>query len=301
MNITQIKYVLEIANSSSMREAAVKLFVSQPALSASITSLEKELGITIFERTNKGIALTDEGREFVTYAKKAFDQYQILEERFLSKDSHKERFSVSAQHYIFAIRAFSRVIQRNNLDEYAFQIHETRTMEVLEDVKALKSEVGVVSFTDTGKDIFKKLFKEYQLDYKQLMIRDPYVYLWKDHKFADRDEVSLEELADYPCVVFDQDGDSEHYLMEEPMADFDFKKVINSEDRATSMELIADLQGYSIGCGMLQSEDVILKGMVAVKLKEEDHINIGYITRKGSSLSEYGKQYVEELLKYKEV
>ena len=302
MNITQIKYVLEVAGSSSMREAATKLFVSQPALSASIRELECELGIVIFERTNKGITLTDEGREFVTYAKKAVGQYEILEDRYLSKNGTKERFSVSAQHYNFAIKAFTELIKKSCPDKFIFSIHETKTKEVLEDVRTLKSEVGIISYSGINKGVINKLIKEYMLEFTPLMKRETYVYLWKDHKFADRKEISLEELSDYPCIAFDQSDDSSNfYLTEEAMSDYDFKKMIKSDDRATSMELIAELHGYSIGSGMLSGQEAILKGLVSVKLKEEDPLIIGYITRKGSVMSEYGDAYVKELLKYKEI
>ena len=301
MNITQIKYVLEVAGSTSMREAASKLFVSQPALSASIKELEDELGILIFERTNKGITLTDAGREVVTYAKKAAAQYEILEDRYLSRDADKERFSVSTQHYNVAIKAFTDVIRDLDPEKYVFSIHETKTREVLEDVRSLKSEVGIVSYSGANEGILRKLLREYQLKFVPLMQRETYAYVWHDHEFADRKEISLEELADYPCVSFDQSDDSNFYLTEEAMADYDFKKMIKSDDRATSMEIIAGLRGYSIGSGMLTGDDVILKGMVSIKLKEEDPLIIGYITRKGSKLSVYGKKYVEELLKYKEL
>lgn len=301
MNITQIKYVLAVAESPSMREAATKLFVSQPALSASIRELECELGILLFERTNKGILLTDEGREFVTYAKKAVGQYEILEDRYLSKDNNMDRFSVSTQHYNFAIKAFMDVIKRSSPDKFAFAIHETKTREVLEDVRTLKSEVGIVSYSGTNESVIKKLIRDYMLEFTLLMRREACVYLWKDHKFAKRKEISLEELSDYPCISFDQSDDSNFYLTEEAMADYDFKKMIKSDDRATSMELIAELHGYSIGSGMLSGEEAILKGLVAIKLKEEDPLFIGYITRKGSIMSKYGEAYVKELMKYKEI
>ena len=301
MNITQIKYVLEVAASASMREAATRLFVSQPALSASIRELEDELGILIFERTNKGISLTDEGREFVSYAKKAASQYEILEDRYLSKNSDKERFSVSTQHYNFAIMAFTEVIRKNYPDKFIFSIHETKTRDVLEDVRTLKSEVGIISFSGANEGVLKKLFKEYNLEFFPLMRRETYAYVWKNHKFAGRKEISLEELSDYPCISFDQSDDSNFYLTEEAMADYDFKKMIKSDDRATTMELIAKLNGYSIGSGMLSGDDAILKGLVSIKLKEEDPLIIGYIVRKGSSMSVYGSAYVEELLKYKEL
>ena len=218
MNISQIKYVLAVAGSSSIREAATKLYISQPALSSSLRELEDELGILIFERTNKGISITDEGREFVTYAKKVIAQYEIMESRYLSGESGKERFSVSTQHYNFAIKAFTEVIRRENPDRYIFSIHETKTEEVLNDVRTLKSEVGIISFSDSSENIVKKLIREYGLQFKPLMKIETYVYVWKDHEFAGREEISLKELADYPCISFDQSGDSNYYLSEEAMA-----------------------------------------------------------------------------------
>ncbi|MCR5747364.1 MAG: LysR family transcriptional regulator [Lachnospiraceae bacterium] len=301
MNISQIRYILEVANSSSIREAATKLFISQPALSASIKELEEELGILIFERTNKGISLTNEGREFVTYAKKAYSQYEILEDRYLSKDSDKERFSVSSQHYNFSIKAFTEVIKKHDPDKYVFSFHETKSREVLEDVKTLKSEVGIISFSGTNERVIKKLVRESDLTFYPLMIRETYIYVWGDHEFAGRKEISIEELSGYPCISFDQTDNSNFYLTEEAMADHEFKKHIKSDDRATTMELIAKLHGYAIGSGMLSGDEAILKGMVSIKLKEEDPLTIGYIVRNGSQLSKYGKDYVEELLKYKEI
>lgn len=301
MNINQLKYVLEVAGSSSMREASTKIYVSQPALSASIHDLEEEIGILIFERTNKGISLTDEGREFLSYAKKAVGQYEILEERYLSRDSDKEHFSVSTQHYNFAIKAFTDVIRKMEPDKFIFSIHETKTKEVLEDVRSLKSEVGIVSFSGSNEALIKKLFRDYQLDFMPLMRRDTYVYVWRSHPFAARDKVSIDEMSDYPCVSFDQSDDDNFYLTEEAMADYAFDKMIRSDDRATTMEIIAELDGYSIGSGMLSGANAILQGLVAIKLKEEDPLTIGYITRKGSAMSAYGRKYLEELMKYKEL
>lgn len=301
MNITQLKYVLEAASSPSMREASSKLFVSQPALSASIRELEEELGIMIFERTNKGISLTDEGRDFLTYAKKAVGQYEILEDRYLSRDSDKERFSVSTQHYNFAIKAFTDVIKKTDPGKYVFSIHETKTKEVLDDVASLKSEVGIVSFSGSNEALLKKIFRDSQLEFTPLMRRETYVYVWKDNALAGRSEISIDEMRSYPCVSFDQTSDGNYYLTEEAMADYSFDKMIKSDDRATTMEIIAELGGYSVGSGMLSKEDSILQGLVAIKMKEEDPLTIGYIIRKGSTLSKYGEAYVEELLKYREI
>ncbi len=301
MNINQLKYLIEVSAASSMREASRKLYISQPALSNSIKELEDELGILIFERTNKGISTTDEGREFIDYAKKVVAQYEILEDRYLNKDSSREHFSVSIQHYNFAISAFTDMIKEKTLGKYTFSIRETRTKEVLDDVRNLKSEVGIVSYSGSTEEIIKKLLRDYQLEFTPLMSRDTYVYVWEEHPFAGRKLVSLDDMKEYPCVSFDQSNDSSVYLTEEAMGDYEFDKVIKSDDRATTLEIIARLNGYAIGCGMLSGENAILKGMVAIKLKEQDPLTIGYITRKGRDNTEYGKAYIEELLKYKEI
>ena len=104
-----------------------------------------------------------------------------------------------------------------------------------------------------------------------------------------------------PLMFGTASDDSHFYLTEEAMADYDFSKMIKSDDRATTMELIATLDGYSIGSGMLSAEDAVLSGLVSIKLKEEDPLTIGYIVRKGAVLSKYGKAYVEKLLEFKEI
>ena len=284
-----------------MREASTKLFVTQPALSASIRELEDELGIVIFERTNKGITLTDDGREFITYAKKAVGQYMILEDRYMSRGGGKEKFSVSAQHYNFAIRAFTALIKKTAPGRYDFSFRETKTKEVLDDVADLRSEVGIISFSGSNEGLLKKLFRDLQLEFVPLMKRDTYIYVWKDHPLAGEKMLSLDDMKGWPCVSFDQSGDGNFYITEEAMADYPFDRTIRSGDRATTMEIIAELGGYSVGSGMLAEKGSVLSGMAAIKMKEEDPLTIGYITRVGRALSHYGEEYVKELLRFREL
>ena len=165
----------------------------------------------------------------------------------------------------------------------------------------MKSEVGIVSYSGANEGVIRKLLKEYQLEFVPLMIRETYAYVWKNHPFAGRSTISLKDLKDYPCVSFDQSDGSNFYLTEEAFADYDFEKMIRSDDRATTMEIIAELNGYSIGSGMLAGDDVILQGLVSVKLEEEDPLIIGYITRSGAELSVYGKEYVADLQRFREI
>ena len=300
MTILQLKYAIAIANSGSFREAATRLFVSQPALSTTIKELEEEIGIQLFERTNKGIRVTENGEDFIIYAKQAVSQYRIIEDRFIDRDKKKSHFSVSMQHYVFAVHAFANVVKEYNLSKYVYAVRETQTDKVLDDVKDLKSEVGIISYTRSNGKVLKKLLRDYGLRFVPLMVKETYVYVWKEHPLADREELSLKELTEYPCVSFDQSNDNEFYLTEEALGDYDFDKLIRSSDRATTAELMTALNGYSIGTGNLVDSLALKNGFITIKLKEEDPLTIGYIVKRNHKLSDIAQSYIQELLKYKE-
>ena len=300
MTILQLKYVIAVASSTSMREAANRLIITQPALSLAINDLEEELGIVLFNRTNRGISLTNEGEEFLIYAKQAVSQFELIEDKYEKNSDGRRQFSVSLQHYVFAIHAFVNTIKKFDSEEYNYSIHETRTDEVLNDVKTLKSEIGIISYSSSNEKIIRKLLKEYQLKFVPIMTKNTYVYVWKKHPLADREELSLADLEGYPCVSFDQSSDNNLYLSEEALSNYDFKKIIKSTDRATSAELMVALNGYSIGTGIMIESFSLKSGFNTIKLKEEDPLTIGYIVKENHSLSEIGETYVEELAKYKE-
>ena len=301
MTILQLKYAITIANSGSFREAATRLFVSQPALSTTMKELEEEIGIQLFERTNKGIRVTKSGEDFIIYAKEAVSQYKIIEDRFIDKDKNKSHFSVSMQHYVFAVHAFSSVVKRYKSGKYVYAVRETQTDKVLDDVRDLKSEVGIISYSKNNVKVLKKLLRDYGLKFVPLLIRETYVYVWKEHPLADMDELSLNDLTQYPCVSFDQNSDNEFYLSEEALGDYDFDKLIRTSDRATSAELMTSLNGYSIGTGNMVDSQALKEGFIAIKLKEEDPLTIGYIVKINHQLSDIAEQYIQELLKYNEL
>ena len=264
MTILQLKYVIAIANAGAFREAASRLFVSQPALSSPIRELEEELGMQLFERTNKGIRLTEQGNEFLIYAKEAVSQYELIEDRFIDRDKNKKHISVSMQHYVFAVHAFVSTVKNFDTSKYVYSVYETRTDEVLNNVKNLKSEIGVISYSNSNEKVLKKLFREYQLKFVPLMVRDTYAYVWKDHPLADKTELSLKELEEYPCVSFDQSSESDFYLSEEALGDYEFNKLIKSNDRATTAELMSALNGYSIGTGNMIDSMALSTGSMSM-------------------------------------
>ncbi|HBE09133.1 MAG: LysR family transcriptional regulator [Eubacterium sp.] len=296
MTLQQLKYAITIADCGSINEAAKRLFISQPSLSGSVKELEEEIGFDVFVRSNRGIVITPEGEEFMSYARQVLDQYNLLQDRFINK-TVRQKFGVSTQHYSFAVKAFVEVVNEYGLDNYEFAIHESRTEEVIENVKFFKSEVGVLYENEFNRKVLEKIFYENGLEFIPLFDCDTFVYLWKDHPLAEKSEISIEELDDYPCLSFDQGIHGSLFLAEEQLSSYEYKRLIRANDRATMLNLMIGLYGFTLCSGII-SEDLNGDAYKAVPLKESEKMTIGYIKRKGVSLSELGKLYVEELAKY---
>lgn len=297
MTITQLKYAITVASSTSMNEAAKELFISQPSLSAAIRELEEEIGVEVFIRSNRGISLTPEGVEFIGYAKQVVQQYELMENKYINRHAQKKHFSVSAQHYAFAVDAFAKMVQQFGMDEYEFAFYETRTNDVIQDVKNFKSEIGILYKNDFNGKVFEKLFTEYNLEFHPLIDCEAYVYMWKEHPLANQKMVSIEELADYPCLSFEQGSNNSFYFAEEMLSTYQYKQLIKICDRATGLNLMKGLYGYTICSGILCEE---LNGdeYCAVKLKEDERMTVGYITRKNMKLSPLAEKYLEEIERY---
>lgn len=296
MTLQQLRQVITISESRSMNEASKKLFVSQPNLSAVVKELEEELGITIFVRSNRGIAVTPEGEEFLGYARQVAEQYQLLESRYVNGES-KKKFSVSMQHYSFAVKAFVEMVKKVGMEEYEFAVHETQTIQVIENVKSMKSELGVLFLSEFNEAVLMKLFREYDLVFQELFACDTYVYLWKGHPLAGQEVISMEELEEYPCLAFEQGQNNSFYFSEEMMSTYHYKRVIKADDRATMLNLMVGLNGYTLCSGII-SEELNGNNYMAVPLRESEEMHIGYIRHKGVKLSHMGEIYLQELRKY---
>lgn len=296
MTLQQLKYVLTIADCGSMNEAAKQLFISQPSLSEAVRELETELGFDIFIRTNRGITTTPAGEEFLGYSRQVTGQFQILSDKYTGKNI-REKFSVSAQHYSFAVKAFVETVKKVGMDHYEFAIHETKTSDVIDDVRDFKSDIGILYESDFNEQVIEKLLKDNGLDFTKLITCDTFVYLWSGHPLSDRKNISMKELDDYPCLSFDQGRHKSLFLAEEMKSSYEYKKLINANDRATLLNLMVGLNAYTLCSGIICSE---LNGddYLAIPLKESEQMRIGYITRKDTRLSHIGEIYIAELKKY---
>ena len=281
MTLTQLKYAIEVANAGSINKAAGNLFITQPSLSSAIAELESEIGIKLFSRNNRGIFLTPEGSEFVGYARQVVEQFDLIEAKYISSPKLKKKFSVSMQHYTFAVSAFVNLVKQFGMDEYEFAVHETKTFDVINDVKTFKSEIGIL----------------YLNVFTPLMECSIYVYLYRNHPLANKSKIKMEELMDYPCLSFEQGDYNSFYFAEEVLSTYEYHKLIKANDRATLLNLMVGLNGYTLCSGIICEE---LNGdeYMAIKLDSDEKMTIGYIMRKDIAISELGKKYLEEVSKF---
>lgn len=294
MTITQLRYVIAVAGSTSMNEAAKKLFISQPSLSTSIKELEDEIGIEIFVRSNRGIGLTPQGEEFIGYARQITEQYELMEQKYILGANQKKHFSVSCQHYAFAVNAFAKMVQQFGMDEYEFAIYETRTHEVIQDVKSFKSEIGILYLSDFNRKVLGKILDDSGLEFHPIIECRAFVYMHKNHPLANRSEIAMEDLDDYPCLSFEQGVNNSFYFAEEMMSTYQYKQLIRICDRATGLNLMVGLNGYTICSGVI-CEELNGNDYCAIPLISDEKMTVGYIIRKNMSISKLARKYLEEL------
>ena len=297
MTLQQLKYVITVAETGTITEAANQLFISQPSLTNAIHELEKEMNIVIFNRTNKGISLSKEGEGFLGYARQVLEQVAMLEDKYKGNGGGKKQFCVSTQHYSFAVNAFVDLIKEYGQEEYDFSLRETQTYEIIEDVARLRSEIGILFLNDFNEAVINKILKSYDLEFHLLFIAKPHVFISRSHPLASNKVITNEELETYPYLSFEQGEHNSYYFSEEIFSESERKKNIRVRDRATLFNLLIGLNGYTVCSGVIDKK---LNGseIIAVPLADESDMRIGYITHRKGIISRLGNSYLEALMKY---
>ncbi|WP_136604269.1 LysR family transcriptional regulator [Paenibacillus dokdonensis] len=294
MTLQQLKYVIEVANRGSMNEAAKRLFISQPSLSNAIKDLEEEIRIQIFERTNKGISLSKEGAEFLGYARQVIEQAELLESRYLNAKPSPQHFSVSTQHYAFAVNAFVNLVGEYGQDEYELALRETKTHEIIQDVKSQRSEIGILYLNEFNSKVINRLLKDANLKFTSLFTAKPHIFISIHNPLAKQSVVTIDQLQDYPYLSFEQGEFNSFHFSEEILSTLSHPKSIRVNDRATLFNLLIGLNGYTISTGVL-SADLNGNEIIPVPLDIEETINVGWICHQNAALSKLGSAYIEAL------
>ena len=297
MTLQQLKYAITVAETGTITEAANRLYISQPSLTNAIHELEKEMNIVIFNRTNKGISLSKEGEDFLGYARQVLEQASILEDKYKENGGGKKQFCVSTQHYSFAVNAFVDLIKEYGQEEYDFSLRETQTYEIIEDVAHMRSEIGILFLNDFNETVLRKILKTNDLEFHELFVAKPHVFISRKHPLADRQVITNQELEEYPYLSFEQGEHNSFYFSEEIFSTSERKKNIRVRDRATLFNLLIGLNGYTVCSGVIDKK-LNGKDIIAVPLQDEGDMRIGYITHRKAVPGRLAATYLEALRKY---
>ena len=297
MTLQQLTYLVTIAECGSITEAAERLFISQPSLSAAIHHLEKEMGVTAFVRSNKGITVTREGEELLSFARMLLEQADLMQEHFGAGKKRVPKFCVSCQHYSFAVNAFVDVVQEYNADQYSFILRETQTGEIIDDVASGKSELGLLYLCGSNETVLSKLLQKNELVFEELFTAKPHVFIHEEHPLAEKERITLDELKPYPYLVLEQGERNSFYFSEELLSVLDMPKIIQVRDRATLFSLVIGLNGFTVSSGVIDRR-LNSPSIIARPLDMDGEMRIGLIYRKNVVFSRYASSYVEALKKH---
>lgn len=300
MTLQQLKYIVTISDKGKISDAANELFISQPSLTNAVHDMEDELGFKIFNRNNRGVALTESGRKFLSYARQVVEQMSLLENAFLNEAVTKQHFQVSAQHYSFVVNAFVDLLEECGFDEYDVTLRECRTSEIIEDVKNARSQLGILYLSEFNEKVIMKFITENHLEYQELFTASPHVFINVEHPLAKKKLITLEDLLEYPRLSFEQGDNNSFYFSEEILSTQTTKKAIRVSDRATLFNLLIGMKGYTISTGII-SQELNGENIVSRRLDVGETIRVGYIKRKGEPLGILAERYLELLEKHTKI
>lgn len=293
MTLQQLRYLMAVAQQGSFNAAAAHLFVSQSTLSISIKELEEELGIQIFLRSNRGLKLTNDGTELLGYARQVLEQAALLENRYATRSENRARLAISTQHYAFCVQAFVNLTNECESDAYDFTLRETRTGEIIDDVRNFKADIGILYLSQSNEKVLTSTFNEAHLTFTPLFEARAHVFVGVHHPLAARENVSLSDLEDYPRYSFEQGLTNSFHYSEEPFGFMPHKRNITYSDRGTLTTLLTYGNGYTLSTGVLSDE--MSSNIVALPLNEDYLMRVGYITHDEKVLSELAKRYISLL------
>lgn len=307
MTLQQLKCFIVTANSGSIGKAAERLYITKPSLSGILRDLEAEVGGKLLARTSKGTCLTQDGEEFLRYARQVIEQTDLLEKRWVSRKPAKPQLHIISQHYAFAIKAFINMLKKNGIQNYNYSLHEGEAFDIIEEVKLLRSDIGVLCRDKYNRTVIDKLLHEGGLEFHPLFSTEPYVLISALHPLADRTYLTPEDLSEYPRIsFFAKSGCDALYfsedieaLKEDRLAEsMDQRvKVISVGDRATMLHLLLGINAHTLTAG-LQGIDLYGGRIIALPFRVGDTVfqqETGWIACKGTPLEKQTAQYVEEL------
>ena len=297
MTLQQLKYIIVIAETGSITMAAERLFIAQPSLSKAVAELEKEMGISIFNRSNRGVYLSEEGTKFLSYARQIVEQAELLESEYKAAPPPNRAFAVSSQHYAFVVNAFVELVREYGREKYEFSLRELKTAEIIEDVRTHRSDIGVLYLSKFNREVVRHILQSEDLKFESLFTAKPHVFVSRNNPLVGRKTVTLDELKAFPRLTYDQGVKNSFYFAEELHITAESPKNIAVSDRATLFNLLIGLDGYTISSGVLSS-DLNGDNIVSIPLESDETMEIGYVTTTDRPMNSITLRYIEHLREY---
>ncbi|REJ04219.1 LysR family transcriptional regulator [Microbacterium bovistercoris] len=293
LTLQQLRYFIEVAAEGSISGAADVLYVAQPTMSAAMKDLEARVDRPLLVRSARGVTLTDDGAEFLGYARQVVEQVELLEQRYLGRPPSRRLLGVSAQHYSFAVDALVRMVKATEAAEYEFSLRETRTWDIIEDVRTLRSEVGILYRNDFNRRVIDKLLRDAGMAFHPLFLASPHIFIARNNPLSAQARVTLADLEDLPRLTFDQGANNSFYFAEEILSTLSSRQEIRVADRATIFNLMIGVGGYTISTGIISDE--LDPEIVAIPLDVDERIEIGWIGHAAIPLTELAQRYLSEV------
>ncbi|MCI8491527.1 LysR family transcriptional regulator [Anaerotruncus colihominis] len=292
MQLSQLMYFITVAEQGSINKAAEKLFVTQPNLSKAIGNLESELKVRIFDRTNKGVMLTEDGKKLYQYARTILNQMELISG--LSANERVRMLSIASYPIITMGRLVSEFYNLHKQEGISLKLVEQRMQQVLESVESGEAEIGFIMSNHAQAKELKHMLHYKNLQYHTLGADTWYANVGPHSPLYGQDEVTMQQLLQYPIVRLPDDYFSNltHYLEIDGVRLIDHKRVIYVSDSAAIIELLRMTDVFRYGPGV-SAADFEEYGVRTIPIRNcKVQISAGWLQRRRELLSPEAQAFV---------
>lgn len=300
LNINQLKDFVTVAECGSINKAARELYISQPHLSNIIKDLEKSVGFELFNRTSKGVTLTEAGEHFLKHSRLILREVEVLKSYSPRNNIISDKLRVSMTKFTHVMECFNKLCsKKEDIDEFTYVLNEGNTREVITDITSGYTDIGIIHYDVHESNNIHELIKNSGLKFEILGEFEPEICISKNHElFKKEEKISLNNLKDYGFVRYlGQYEDFIYNILKKGFHDDlnNSNKIIYVYGRSTLLNLISISNFYTIGIKEFENQKSMFD-VVSVPIDGcESTILFSLITRKDESLNDTSKEFIKDI------
>ena len=298
MNLMHLKYAVEIAKVGSLNKAAENLCMGQPNLSRAIKELESYLGITIFERSSRGMVVTAQGEEFLSYANKALEQIDEIENLYKKGSRKKQEFSISVPRTSYISHAFAMFSKKLSSDPAELFYKETNSLRAIRNILENDYHLGIIRYAAGNDYYFKRMLEEKGLTYEMIAEFSYRIIMSENHPLAGKEDIRFDDLPEYIEIAH-----ADPFVPSLPMPAVkkeelpdNIKRRIFVFERASQFELLSENTDTFMWVSPVPGETLKRYGLVQKKCRDNKKIYKDIlIYKKSYELSDLDREFITEL------